>query len=77
MEKLLELLEQINPEADFAHAENLVNGGILDSIGIVELISAIEDEYGVSIEPEQIDPDNFQSAESIWRMIEGLLQEKK
>ena len=69
MEKLMELLSNIKPEIDFNVSKNLIDDGKLDSIELFEIIIAIEDEFSIKIDPDQIDPDNFQSVETMWRMI--------
>ena len=38
----------------------------------MNIISAIETEFGVEIDPDEIDPENFQSADSIWEMIQRI-----
>ena len=74
MEKLLAILKQINAEIDFENEKDLVDSGVLDSLTIVEIITAIEDKYGVTINPDDIDPDNFQSAETILDMINKMIK---
>lgn len=71
MEKLMEILKEIKPEVDFEYGKKLIDEGILDSIEIVEIISEIEKQFQITIDPEHIDPDNFQSAEAIWSMIQS------
>ncbi len=73
MEKLMEILKGIKPGTDFEHSKNLVDEGILDSIEIVEIISEIERQFQITIGSEQIDPDNFQSADAIWAMIQSSM----
>lgn len=73
MEKLIEILNRIKPEIDFTVSHNLVDKGMLDSIDIVTIVSEIETEYSVEIEPEEIDPDNFQSAASMFEMINKVM----
>ena len=65
MEKLLVILNKAN---------DLVDDGILDSIDIVSIISEIESEYGIEINPDEIDPDNFKSASAILGMIEKAIK---
>jgi acyl carrier protein len=43
--------------------DSLVRGGILDSTGIYELIMFIEEEFGLTIAPEEMTPDNFDTLE--------------
>lgn len=70
MEKLLEILKAVNSEIDYDNDKHLVEEGLLDSLEIVEIISSIEETFGIEITPEQIDPDNFESAEAMWKMIQ-------
>ncbi len=72
MEKLLELLGRVVPDVDFKNNSSLVEEGLLDSIDIVSIISEIETVYGIEIDPDEIDPDNFQSASAILKMIEKV-----
>ena len=70
MEKLLKILKRVKPEVDFIENNNLIDKGILDSIEIVTIISEIEMEYLIEFDPEEIDPDNFQSVLTMLEMIE-------
>ena len=70
MEKLLKILKRVEPEVDFIENNNLIDKGILDSIDIVTIISEIEMEYLIEFDPEEIDPDNFQSVLTMLEMIE-------
>ena len=74
MEKLLVILNKVKPEVDFTSSNDLVDDGILDSIDIVSIISEIESEYGIEINPDEIDPDNFKSATAILGMIEKAIK---
>lgn len=72
MEQLLKLLKEIKKDIDFENATDLVDEGILDSLEIVTIITSIEAVFGVEIDPDDIDPDNFQSAEAMWEMIQKI-----
>ncbi len=72
MEQLIELLEELHPEIDYATEEGLVDNGILDSLDIVTLITDINDAFDVSIPAEEILPENFNSAKALWELIERL-----
>ena len=74
MEKLLKILKRVKPEVDFIENNNLIDKGILDSIDIVTIISEIEMEYLIEFDPEEIDPDNFQS---VLTMLERIEKTKK
>lgn len=72
MEKLLSILKDIKSDVDFEKETELVDAGILDSLDIVAIIDAIEESFGLEVDPDNIDPDNFQSADTIWAMIQKL-----
>ncbi len=60
MEKLLNILKDIKSDVDFEKETELVDAGILDSLDIVAIIDAIEESFGLEVDPDNIDPDNFQ-----------------
>ena len=75
MEKLIEILEDLQPEVDYETTENLIDGRYLDSLTILSLVSEIEDEFDVEIPTVEIIPANFNSAKKIWALIEKLKEE--
>lgn len=70
IDKVIELLEEIVPDADVQENSALVDEGILTSFELVQLVTRIGEEFEVSILPEQIIPENFNSAEAICRLIQ-------
>lgn len=72
MEELLKLLKGIRPDVDFENETELIDDGILDSMDVVSIISEIDDVFGVQIRITELDPDNFNSAEAIWDLIQKL-----
>ncbi|MBQ6540810.1 MAG: acyl carrier protein [Oscillospiraceae bacterium] len=75
MEELLEILTDMHPDVDFTTATNLVDDRILDSLDIVSLITEIDDQFDVVIPPEEIIPENFNSAEALFELITRLEEE--
>ncbi len=49
---------------------DLIDGGLLDSLALVELLFAIEREFAVSIPLEELDIDTFRSVSSIAGFVE-------
>lgn len=72
MEKLLELLKGVRPDVDFENETALIDDGILDSFDVVSIISEIDDVFGVQIRITELDPENFNSAEAIWNLVQSL-----
>ena len=75
MEALLEILKELHPEVDFETCDTLIDDKILDSFDIVTIISEINTEYDVAIPAEEIIPENFNSAEDLYDLIERLQDE--
>lgn len=46
---------------DYPDDASFLEEGILDSIGVLELVGFIEETFGVSVEDREIVPDNFDS----------------
>ena len=72
MEELIKLLNELHDDVDFEAEEALVDDGIIDSLDIVTLVTEINDRFDVSIPPEDIVPDNFNSAKALWELICSL-----
>ncbi len=72
MDELIELLEEINPEAEYRTCETLIDDGFLTSFELVMLVTQIQQTFGVTIPPTRIIPENFNSAESIYNLIREL-----
>lgn len=73
MEELLELLRKIKPEVDFEGNEHLIDNEDIDSLSIVEIVSAIDAEFDIEIGVKDIVPENFNSVEAMWNLIQKLL----
>ncbi len=72
MEELMKILHKIRPDVDFVHEKSLIDDGILDSFDVVSIISEIDDAFGVQVRINELDPENFNSIESIWELIQKL-----
>ncbi len=75
MEALLDILKELHPEVDFETCDTLIDDKILDSFDIISIITSINSEYDVSIPAEEIVPENFNSAEALYDLIERLQDE--
>ncbi|MGB0909846.1 MAG: acyl carrier protein [Nitrospirales bacterium] len=53
--------------------EQLLENGLLDSLGILDVVTYLEEEFGISVSDEELTPDNFQSIQT----MSGYVQEKK
>ena len=72
MDKLMQILSELRPDVDFANETALIDNGVLDSFDIISLVSELNDAFAISISPADLDPENFNSAENMWKLIESL-----
>lgn len=56
--------------ASTLNGQNLVEEGIIDSLAILMLINFIENQFSVTIQPEDVILENFETVEAITRLIE-------
>ena len=75
MERLIEILEDIESGVDYENCTTLIDDNYLDSLAIISLVAEIEDEFDVQIPTVEVVPDNFNSAKAIWELIERLQEE--
>ena len=72
MEELLKILQEVRSDIDFTTEKGLIEHGILDSLDIMEIVAEISDAFDISVSPADIIPQNFNSAEALWAMIQKL-----
>ena len=54
----------------FAEDDSFIERGILDSTGVMELITFVESRYGVKVEDHELLPDNLDSLTKLTRFLE-------
>ena len=67
-----ELAFDIHKESIAADSD-LLSKGIIDSMGIMQLVPFLEENFGVSIKPEDVIPENFQSLNSLKLFLDRKL----
>ena len=50
--------------------------GLIDSLGLVELITFVEKKFGIDIKDDELIPENFDSLAKIARFVECKLNEE-
>ena len=75
MENLLEILNEIDDTVDWEGEKALIDDRILDSFGVISLISELEDQFEIEIDASEIIPENFNSADAMWKMIQRLQED--
>ena len=54
-----------------ADDDALLGSGIVDSLGILELVGFVEEAFGVTVDVEDLQPENFQSIDRIAIFVES------
>ena len=75
MERLIEILEEIEEGVNYENCTTLIDDNILDSLAIISLIAELEEEFDIQIPTVEIIPSNFNSAQAIWNLITKLQEE--
>ncbi len=76
MDELLEILNDINPDVDYETEDQLIDGKVFDSFSIITLISNISETFDIELGPEHLIPENFNSAQAMWNMIQSIRDEE-
>ena len=76
MQKLLEILRDVNENVDFENETALVDEGYIDSFDINVIIAALDEAYDIHIEVGDIEPENFNSAEAILATVKRYQEAK-
>lgn len=69
-EKLLEILRKVNKAIPDDPTVNLLANHLLDSFDMVNLVTDIEKEFSIELDPEDILPENFASLQKIQELVE-------
>lgn len=72
MEKLMNILMEIDSSIAWDKEEKLIDDRIMDSFMVISLISELEDQFQIEIDASEIIPKNLNSVNAMWRMITKL-----
>ena len=72
MDKIIELLRNIRPSVDWESEKAIIDDGILDSFDMITFISELKDAFGITIELEHIEAENFNSVDSMHELLKKL-----
>ncbi len=61
---------------DIAEDTSFLDKGIIDSTGVMELVSFLEETFGITMDDAEIIPDNFDSIEKLVTFVENKLAQK-
>ena len=68
-EKIVSILTELRPEFDFNEPLDFIEEGMLDSFDVINLVTALDSEFGMSIDGTDVVPDNCSSVENIEALL--------
>ncbi|MBE6040887.1 MAG: acyl carrier protein [Clostridiales bacterium] len=71
-EKIIEILKDIRPDADYDNCTTLIDDGYLESLDVVALVGELNDEFDVDITVDDLVPENFNSVDAMVNLVEEL-----
>ena len=69
MNKIYEMLNELQPEHDFKDNNGAIDEETFDSFDLISLVTMIEEEFNILIDALDIIPENFSSVDTIVNMI--------
>ena len=67
--KILEICKNID-DSFYYTSNKLLDGGLIDSVVLVEIATGLMEEFDIEIPYEEIIPDNFNSIDAMVRLVE-------
>jgi acyl carrier protein len=64
---------QMGDAEQLGSSEDLLEDGILDSFGIMDLVSFLRERYALEFEAEEMVPETFRTLEAIATFVDGKL----
>ncbi len=75
MEEMLKVLEDIRPDVDFKNEKKLIDGKVLGSFDIIAIVNGLDQEFDIEIDIDDLEPENFNTIEAMWELIQRLQEE--
>ena len=63
--KVLRILSKIQPDFDFSQDLNFIEEGMIDSFDMINLVTELDEEFGISIDGVDIIPEDFSTISAI------------
>ena len=69
IDTLMKILNEIDDSINWEKEKAVIDDRLLDSFGVITLVSELEDAFGIEIEASEMAAENFNSAEAMYQMI--------
>lgn len=68
------IVDELVPDShsdDIPNDLDLLQSGVLDSLAVLRMVAFIEDEFDITLQPDEIDPLNFKSINAIAELVDS------
>ncbi|MCR5502876.1 MAG: acyl carrier protein [Lachnospiraceae bacterium] len=72
-EKIIAILNGIDPAIESYDGSNMLEDGTIDSFEVIDIVAALEEEFGTEIDAALVIAENFANKEAIIKMMRGVL----
>lgn len=69
----LYIKQQMNNSSDFDVLMNIIEVGLIDSTGMLNMVMFLETKYGIEIDLEDINEDNFATVDAIAGFVKSKM----
>lgn len=75
-DKIINIIEKVSGYENLRENldVDLLQNEILDSLAFIELISTLNDEFNIEIQPTQVKPETWRNVDKIVELVESLQQ---
>jgi acyl carrier protein len=74
--KLLDFIKNelaVGSKKNIQTGDDLLSAGIIDSLGVLQLVSFVEEQFGIQIPDEDVVMENFQSVDALSTYLNQLV----
>lgn len=76
-DKIIEILEDLNPGVDYANSTTLIDDCLIESLVMVSLVADLEDTFDITIPAVEIVPANFNSVDAMAALVQRLANDEE
>lgn len=75
-DKIIDIIEEVSGYKNLRENldVDLLQNEILDSLAFIELISTLNDEFNIEIQPTQVKPETWRNVDKIVELVKSLQQ---
>jgi len=69
LKTIAQILKNVRPDVDYTISTNYIADGLLDSLDIIKLVAELDENFGISVEGNEIASRNFVDTASIEKLV--------